>query len=294
MARHRIRRPEELEALEERAAAPVPVALSSAALARRAAIRDGARMPATTAVAGDAELARALARATLQRQGDGGTQAPSAPPATSLTDRLIAALSIYGPVDYAAILADIHAAPAAERRAALTNAQVRQLARGRLSPEAAVSVMSALLEGAQHWQNPPSNDFFDYFVTRKGTGTLPSTATMNCWEMILYSAYLTGVIGQAWIEQFYTDAFAAPDPNVLVWQRVGWSAALPTYPTVQPVAGQMLFYIDGGAPYPGHVAISLGGDQAISLWNQPHGEYATQRIRIDELAGTVHVGTPPW
>ena len=58
-------------------------------------------------------------------------------------------------------------------------------------------------------------------------------------------------------------------------------------------AGQLLFYFTGGQ-YHGHVAISLGGDQAVSLWNQPRGEYATQRIRVDELAGTVHIGNPPW
>jgi hypothetical protein len=295
MPHRRARRPEELEeqAAPRAPAAPAPAGLSSAALARRAAEARVDGLPAPAALQ-DAGLTRALARSLLQRDNDGGTQAPSAPPATSLTDKLIAALSIYGPVNYDGLLHDIQAAPLAERRDALMNAQVRQLARGRLSAEAAVSVMSALLEGAQHWRNPPANDFFAYFVTQKATGTLPSTATMNCWEMILYSAYLTGAIGQAWIEQFYTDALAAPDPNVLIWQRLGWSAALPAYPAAQPTAGQLLFYIDGRAPYPGHVAISLGGDQAVSLWNQPHGEYATQRIHVNDLAGTVHIGTPPW
>ena len=245
-----------------------PPALSSAALARYAARR----------------------RATVARQPGGGTVAPAA---TTLADRLISGLEIYGPVNYDALIADVHASALAERRAALANARVRQLARERLGPDVGVSLISALLEGSQHWENPPANDFFDYFVTQKGTGTLPSTATMNCWEMILYSAYLIGAIGQPWIEQFYLDALAAPDPNVLIWQRLGWTAALPRYPAVQPVAGQLLFYFTGGT-YPGHVAISIGGDQAISLWNQPRGEYATQRIRVDELAGTVHIGNPPW
>ena len=254
---------------ESRERPPVaPPALSSAALARYVARR----------------------RAAVARQPGPGTAAPAA---TTLADRLVAGLEIYGPVHYDALIADVHAAPLAERRTALANVRVRQLARERLGPDVGVSLISALLEGSQHWENPPANDFFDYFVTQKGTGTLPSTATMNCWEMILYSAYLIGAIGQPWIEQFYMDALAAPDPNVLIWQRLGWTAALPRYPAVQPVAGQLLFYFDGGT-YPGHVAISIGGDQAISLWNQPRGEYATQRIRVDELAGTVHIGNPPW
>jgi hypothetical protein len=272
--------------------AVAPVALSSAALARRAGERRGAALGGRVEP-GDAALARALARSrALQRDPpSGGTAAPAA---TTLTDKLIAGLEIYGPVNFDALIGDVHAATLAERRAALASARVRQLARERLGPEVGTSLISALLEGSQHWENPPANDFFDYFVTRKGTGTLPSTATMNCWEMILYSAYLIGAIGQPWIEQFYNDALAAPDPNALIWQRLGWTASLPLYPAVQPVAGQLLFYIDTGAPYPGHVAISIGGDQAISLWNQPRGEYATQRIRVDELGGTVHIGTAPW
>ena len=124
-----------------------PPALSSAALARYAARR----------------------RATVARQPGGGTVAPAA---TTLADRLISGLEIYGPVNYDALIADVHASALAERRAALANARVRQLARERLGPDVGVSLISALLEGSQHWENPPANDFFDYFVTQKGTGTL--------------------------------------------------------------------------------------------------------------------------
>jgi hypothetical protein len=58
-------------------------------------------------------------------------------------------------------------------------------------------------------------------------------------------------------------------------------------------SGQLLFYHDGGA-VPGHVAVSLGGDRAISLWNQPNHVDAVQRIRATDLPGTIYVGDPPW
>jgi hypothetical protein len=62
---------------------------------------------------------------------------------------------------------------------------------------------------------------------------------------------------------------------------------------VRPTVGQLLFYQTAG-PVPGHVALSLGGDEAISLWNQPHNDHHAQRIHVTDLAGTVHVGNPPW
>jgi hypothetical protein len=42
------------------------------------------------------------------------------------------------------------------------------------------------------------------------------------------------------------------------------------------------------------VAVSLGGDQAISLWNQPNSIASVQRIQVTALPGTIHVGDPPW
>ena len=237
---------------------------------------------------GNAAFARYVARRrALQRQP------ATAPPATSLKDNLIAALEIYGPVNYDQIIADIHAAPPAERRTALESQRVRDLARDRLNPPETLTVMASLLEGAQSWKNPASNDFYNYFVVTRGTGRLPSTATMNCWEMILYSAYMVGQIDQPWIERFYTEAFADPDPNLWIWRRLGWNSSLPQYPATTPQSGQLLFYQTGGA-HPGHVALALGGDQAISLWNQPRGDRATQRIRVDELSGVITIGDRPW
>ncbi|HEX7839552.1 MAG TPA: DUF4157 domain-containing protein [Kofleriaceae bacterium] len=229
----------------------------------------------------------------------------------TLSTTLRSSLEVYGPVDYNGIVATIHAAPAAERQAAMNDSSLRDLINTRLSAQWAQTVFSSLMEGSQKWQNPPANDFFAFFVTNNGNGPLPNTATMNCWESIMYAAFLARQVSAAWIKTFYTTAIAAPDPNAMVWTQLRFSTALPTYAapgtsgtqggvgasgtgnTRTPSAGQLLFYHSGGA-VPGHVAVSLGGDQAISLWNQPNNVDAVQRIRVTDLAGTVYVGDPPW
>jgi hypothetical protein len=235
----------------------------------------------------------------------------SAPVQMTLSTTLRSSLEIYGPVDYNGIVAMIHAAPAAERQAAMNDSALRDLINTRLSAQWAQTVFSSLMEGSQKWQNPPANDFYAFFVTNNGNGPLPNTATMNCWESIMYAAFLAHQVTAAWIKTFYTTALAAPDPNAMVWTQLRFSTALPTYAppttsgtqggtgapgtgnTLTPSAGQLLFYHSGGA-VPGHVAVSLGGDQAISLWNQPNHVDAVQRIRATDLPGTIYVGDPPW
>jgi len=229
----------------------------------------------------------------------------------TLSTTLRSSLEIYGPVDYNGIVAMVHAAPAAERQAAMNDSSLRDLINSRLGAQWAQTVFSSLLEGSQKWKNPPANDFFTFFVTNSGNGPLPNTATMNCWESIMYAAFLARQVTAAWIKTFYDTAVAAPDPNAMIWTQLRFSTALPTYAapatagtqggvgatgtgsTRTPSAGQLLFYHSGGA-VPGHVAVSLGGDQAISLWNQPNNVDAVQRIRVTDLAGTVYVGDPPW
>jgi len=219
--------------------------------------------------------------------------------------------SEHGP-DYDAIIAMIHAAPAAERQAVVADATLRDLINTELAGVRAQTVFSSLMEGSQTWRNPTGNDFYAFFVTNNGNGPMPSTATMNCWESILYAAFLAHQVTPTWIQTFYSTALAAPDANRMIWTSLGFSTTLPTYkapavsgtggatdtsnmsvPQITPRAGQLLFYVNGG-PIPGHVAVSLGGDQAISLWNQPNNVDAVQRIQVTALTGTVYVGDPPW
>jgi len=148
-----------------------------------------------------------------------------------------------------------------------------------------------------YWKNPTNNDFFAYFVTHGGTGTVPPSTTMNCWESIMYAAYLAKKINASWIKSFYTTANSSGgDPNVSIWTQLGWTSALPVYPATKPTTGQLVFYTGMGRPYPGHVALAIDNDYAISLWNQPNNDYFIQKIKITDLssAGVIQIGSPPW
>jgi hypothetical protein len=272
--------------------------------------------PATAPAASGGVQQRSLAEGLRAALGPatGASAALASPVQRALIDRLRGIVQTSGTtVDYDAIIAMIHAAPTAERQAVLADAQLRTDITARLGRERASTVFSSLMEGSHTWRNPPANDFYDYFVTRNGSGTLPNSATMNCWESILYACYLAGQVSAGWIRSFYNTAMTSPDPNVSIWGQLGFSTSLPTYAppatsgtggatatpgqsttaTVTPRAGQLLFYHTGGA-VPGHVAVSLGGDQAISLWSQPRNVNSVQRIQVTDLAGTVYVGDPPW
>ena len=239
--------------------------------------------------------------------------AAAAPVQMTLSTTLRASLEIYGPVDYNGLVAMIHAAPTAERQAVLNDAALRDLINSRLNKEWASTVFSSLMEGSQSWKNPPQNDFYAFFITSNGNGPMPNTATMNCWESILYAAFLARQVTAAWIRTFYTTATSAPPADITAtfWQLLHFSTALPRYAapassgtgggvgapgpgaTVTPRAGQLLFYHSGGA-IPDHVAVSLGGDQAMSLWNQPNSIASVQRIQVTAISGTIFVGDPPW
>jgi hypothetical protein len=271
---------------------------------------------ATSAPAGGVQqrsLAEGL-RAALAAPAAEAAAAHAAPVQRALIDRLRGIVQTSGTtVDYNAIIAMIHAASTAERQAVLADTQLRSDITARLGGERAATVFSSLMEGSHTWENPPHNDFYNYFVARNGSGTLPNTATMNCWESILYACYLAGQVSASWIRSFYSTAMGSPDPDVSIWSQLGFSLSLPTYAppatsgtggatavpgssttaTVTPRAGQLLFYHTSGA-IPGHVAVSLGGDQAISLWSQPNNVHSVQRIQVNALPGTVYVGDPPW
>ena len=230
----------------------------------------------------------------------GDAPPPPAPP--TLREALSTALAAVSP-DTAAVLGAIASASVSQRQAVLADAALmKQIAALKGAP--GVLAMSSLLEGSQRWVNPPSNDFFAHFIDRGGTAALGNAASMNCWESILYAAFLSGDIDGAWIRAFYRNVMASADPNGTVWSQLGFVKTLPRYTAAGPAAagtavprpGQLLFWYEpGGAwPDPSPVAISLGGDQAISLWNQPSNNNRVQRIRVSELPGAVFVGDAPW
>ena len=144
-----------------------------------------------------------------------------------------------GPPHYEGIIAKIRAAPVAERQTAVVDSGLLDLIRTRFSGVYATSILSSLLEGSQNWANPPATAFYKHFVLDRKEGSIPGSATMNCWESIMYAAHLAGVLSAAWIRTYYVRAGALPgttvDPTPALWVQLGFSTSLPTY---NPGAGR--------------------------------------------------------
>lgn len=205
-------------------------------------------------------------------------------------------VDIMGPPDYNGLIARIRAASVADRQAVLADSAVMTLIGNRFARQWATTVASALLEGTRKWKNPTDNDFFRFFVLGTGSGPANPSSTMNCWESIMYAAYLTGAVTAPWIKTFYVNALAQPDPNTAAYALLGWTDALPTYNVAAgrvPTTGQLVFYRTGSG-VPGHVAIYLGGGQIMSLWTKPNGVDHIQQVGITDIAGTIYIGNPPW
>jgi len=201
------------------------------------------------------------------------------------------------PPTAAALITAIRAAPAVERRAVLGDTDLMRLIGSKLGSRQATPVASALLEGTRKWKNPTDNDFFEYFYLNTGPGPRSTASTMNCWESIIYAAFLVNAVSADWVKKFYTDAFAAPDVNAAIWTLLGWTPALPVYKAAgpaQPRTGQLVFYYTPGSPYPGHVAIYMGNGQVMSLWHSPNNIDKIQLINITDLAGRIQYGNAPW
>lgn len=225
---------------------------------------------------------------------------PPTPVQFDLKGDLRLMLEVYGPPHFDGIIQTIRAAPVAERQAAVADSATLDLIR-RFRGVWATAIVSSLLEGSQNWANPPATDFYTFFVLNGATGTPPSSvATMNCWESIMYAAWLAGVLSAAWIKNYYVSAGALPgttvDPTPTLWAQLGFTTSLPTYdPSTGrvPTVGQLVFYVTAGRAIPDHVAVYMGGGEVMSLWTKPRINQV-QRISITAISGTLYYGDPPW
>src|SRR5438105_11552148 len=131
-----------------------------------------------------------------------------------------------GALTAAQLAAAAHAAGTPQRQAVLNSDALGAVIRANLGADA-FTVMSALLEGSQQWRNPPNNDFFAHFVNQGRDAPLPNAASMNCWESILYAAYLARLINADWIREFYYDEVNdRPTTAEENWAALGFHDAL--------------------------------------------------------------------
>lgn len=221
----------------------------------------------------------------------------------TLSTDLTASLDITGPPYYEGVIAIIRSAPVAERQAVLGDSYIMTLIRSSFTADLVARIMSELMVGSQEWENPRGSDFYIYFVVNRGSGELPTTDSMNCWESIMYAGYLARQIDATWIYNFYNRAgvvlgtpLASPNPTPQVWAELGWTASLPVVNASGVVnVGDLVFYTSPGASIPGHVAVYVGGDEVISLWDEPNGINSVQRISINAFPGKdIQYGPKPW
>jgi RHS repeat-associated protein len=151
------------------------------------------------------------------------------------------------------------------------------------------------LVGSKTWRNPTNNDFYSYFVLGQPKSNVQ---TMNCWEMYLYTRYEAGNIDANWIKSFYQ---ASNLDNRKIWEQLGAFNAMPLS-QVSPTLGSLIFFTQYGQPFPGHVALSEGGDKVISLWIGPItntiqsttiGEITNWMSQTMSIPVTVTVGSLP-
>ncbi|XZO02427.1 MAG: hypothetical protein ACM65L_01135 [Microcoleus sp.] len=170
-------------------------------------------------------------------------------------------------------------------------------------PEMATAIVAALLKGNQKWTPPMNNDFVQHFFQDKKKNSLPYTASMNCWEIILYAAFLCNQITSDGIYHLIDKRYFK-GLTIDAMPEMGYTKDLLFYPgrgpvgkpTKSPQPGDLVFFTDKllgvGPEVTGHVAISLGGSKIVSLWNQPNNSDKVQIVDIKDIKGNVQIGIP--
>lgn len=144
-----------------------------------------------------------------------------------------------------------------------------------------------------------SNPSFGDNAREQVSSLLVVPSSMNCWESILYAAVASGTIDSDWVFDFYDQVWSSNDPNMSVWEQLGSFDAESYDPTaIQP--GQLVFFTGENQNVPGHVALSTGNNNVMSLWSLPDNNWTLQATTVDAVVEsmgksiTVSVADAPW
>jgi cell wall-associated NlpC family hydrolase len=145
----------------------------------------------------------------------------------------------------------------------------------------------------------------DFAVWVRGGAEPTDASRMNCWEMVLYSAYRSGVVPKSWIVQIHHDATAAGAANYhdTLAAALGFGGSAGWAPGQVIPRGNLVFF-NGMA----HVAISTGNvvgteHEVMSLWILPGtgtGNFnsVNQRTTVEALGraypSAVRHAPSPW
>ena len=144
-------------------------------------------------------------------------------------------------------------------------------------------------------------------------GAEPNAATgkLNCWEMVLFSAYRAGYLTEAKMRGFYTRSKAAMTKSKDVMdfprtleQELRGSAEQVYDPadkdSPRPLRGDLVIFKEAAS----HVALATGARvngqiEVVSHWPPPDGKHTVKRTTIEALLPEVGVSTakfwgPSW
>lgn len=233
--------------------------------------------------------------------------------------------------DITMVLAMIENASLAERQAILQNPEVVDLIRANAGDQAYV-VMAALSIGSFRWlasqqgadgciaifltdpltHEPRTNNFAQWICTIPNpddpssqiSPPNPLTGSMNCWEFVLFSAFLGGNISYDELDAVYSEVgtpITLEEHKRAIYTALGGEGSTEWNPCDAILAGSIVFFDDGSNPT-AHVAIATGREingspEIISLWDRPNNIDSVQFTSIAALNSsdyTISVTPNPW
>lgn len=233
--------------------------------------------------------------------------------------------------DITMVLAMIENAPLNERQAILQNPKVLNLIRASAGDQAYVA-MAALSIGSLRWlasqqgadgciaifltdpatHEPRTNNFAQWICATPNPNDPssqisppnPLTGSMNCWEFVLFSAFLGGNITYDELDAVYSEVgipITLEEHKQAIYTALGGEHSTKWNPCNDIPAGSIVFFESSGNPT-AHVAIATGRElngspELISLWNEPNNIESVQFTSIAELNGsdyTINVAPNPW
>ena len=145
------------------------------------------------------------------------------------------------------------------------------------------------LKGKLEWTMPAynqegcDNDFFEFV---KNSEPLGEKSRMNCWEAVIYSAVQGKVFDPERLAGIFEDIYSDMDYDETIRSLLNVDERQPA-DTHPPQAGDIILMY-GMA----HVALSLGGDRVLSLWDGPNGLHCLQETTIEALQKKVESSGP--
>ena len=161
--------------------------------------------------------------------------------------------------------------------------------------------------------NDPAHADSDFIRWMLAGGNQPDAKTgkLNCWEMVLFSAYRDGAVSEKQMRDIYTAAKDAMTKSGDVMEfprtieRLLRSSAEQIYDpkdpnSPRPLRGDIVIFKEAA----GHVALATGqrtgaGVEVVSHWPPPDGSYHVKRTTIEALMATLKLPTakfwsPMW